>query len=407
MLKETAILSLLTAQQQEWRARFPDLTNRVQQSIVGYLCTRGRPGVPVRQIYGVTKELFLLDDATVRERIEDIHRLGLCDATPPEPRMSGRTIVAPTPNLLNSYDAYLLSVLSHMRTALRDIDATRAGTPPARLSDRDRTQVLAVFDAYAMAWLAAADRFLVERALSPARRTEARRRLTSTSYWILMHRALDHAHQLQAGRAGEDSLIADQLAALVLDQTGQSFQTVRDHISWLISTGLLHRHPGRVLRVSLEADALPYFNDALRTGAAEAAEAAARLGMAGPATWPLDDDTADQTIRLKMPPGGRVEPSVQHWLEIAGPTDLRVPLAGLTLIGRAPPAQVLLADGAVSRSHCQIEVEGEDVVLSDLNSTNGTWLEGERIARPVPLADGATLRIGPYTLVYRREEEGG
>lgn len=85
----------------------------------------------------------------------------------------------------------------------------------------------------------------------------------------------------------------------------------------------------------------------------------------------------------------------------------RVHLEAVTLIGRAPPAKVMLADGAVSRSHCQIAIEGEAAVLTDLRSTNGTWVDGERIADPISLADGASLRVGPFTLVYRREEEGG
>ena len=98
-------LVLLASQEREWRARFPGLINRVHQTIVSYLCTRGRAGVPVRQLYGATKEQFLLDDATVRERVDEIIRQGLCESIDEAERLSGRTIIAPNHELLIRFDA--------------------------------------------------------------------------------------------------------------------------------------------------------------------------------------------------------------------------------------------------------------------------------------------------------------
>ena len=416
MQKESAIIDLLSGQQRAWRARFPALANRAHQTIIGYLCTRGRAGVPVRQIYGVTKELYLLDDATVRERVEDIERLGLCEATPKGVKMTGRTIVAPTESLLATFDTYLLAVCDDIRTAMQHVDPSLSGPPPAVLQDRDRATILQAFDSYALAWLAGADQFLMDQDLSPARRTEARRRLTSTSYWILMHRVMEHADHLRRGMVSEDSLVADQLAASVLDQTGQSFQTIRDHISWLISQSLLDRGPGRVLRVSLTQAASAHFDGALRQTAAEVADAAQRLGMAQlgrTLSWPqaafADNSIVDQTIRMRRPgeaDGVEFEPRVLHWLEVVSPTAAatRVVLSDSPLvIGRARPAQLLLPDGAVSRSHCQVEVAGEEVKVTDLASTNGTFVDGQRIDASAVLAEGGMLRIGPYSLTYKRE----
>jgi len=82
-------------------ARLPALSNRAHQTIGGYLCTRGRTGVPVAQIYGVTKELYLLDDETVRERVEDIEQASLCEAAPKDMKLTGRTIVIPADTLLS------------------------------------------------------------------------------------------------------------------------------------------------------------------------------------------------------------------------------------------------------------------------------------------------------------------
>lgn len=414
MLKESAVVDLLAGQQRAWRAQFPSLANRAHQTIVGYLCTRGRTGVPVRQLYGVTKELYLLDDATVRERVEDIQRLGLCEATPRAAKLTGRTIVEPTAELLATFDIYLLAVVDEIRTAMATIDPSFSGPGPTAMNDRDRSTVLQVFDAYALAWLSAADQFLLDQKLSPARRTEARRRLTSTSYWVLMHRMIEHADQLRRALATEASLIADQLAANVLDLTGQSFQTIRDHISWLISQGLLDRSPGRLLRVSLAAAAARHFDEALRQTAAELTDAAQRLGMAQlgrTLSWPKpvigDNNLSDQTVRMRVPGAeGAGEPRVIHWLDVLSPTSAatRIPLsAEPVVIGRARPAHLLLPDGLVSRSHCQIEVVGDAVRVTDLGSTNGTYIDGRRIEETETLSEGAMLRIGPYSLTCKRE----
>jgi hypothetical protein len=415
MQRESAIIDLLSGQQRAWRARFPALSNRAHQTIVGYLCTRGRTGVPVRQIYGVTKELYLLDDATVRERVEEIEKTGLCAATPKDMKLTGRTIVTPTDALLGDFDAYLGTVAEELRLTMGHIDPSLSGPPPAALQERDRLTILQLFDSYALAWLGGADQFLIDQNLSPARRTEARRRLTSTSYWILLHRVMEHADHLRRGMAQEDSLVADQLAASVLDQTGQSFQTIRDHISWLISQNLLDRGSGRVLRVSLGQAVGAYFDAALLQTAAEAADTARRLGMAqlgATHSWSRAEDeaVADQTVRMRLPSDGTGGlPGVLHWLEVVSPSAAatRVALSGAPMvIGRARPAQLLLPDGAVSRAHCQVEVVDEAVRVTDLNSTKGTFIEGERVDGAAGLAEGAHLRIGPYSLVYKKETRG-
>jgi serine phosphatase RsbU (regulator of sigma subunit) len=71
-------------------------------------------------------------------------------------------------------------------------------------------------------------------------------------------------------------------------------------------------------------------------------------------------------------------------------------------LGRSAPADVILEGGAVSRRHCRLELRGDDVVLSDLSSTNGTYVNDERISAPVGLADGARITIGAHSLSYHR-----
>jgi len=86
----------------------------------------------------------------------------------------------------------------------------------------------------------------------------------------------------------------------------------------------------------------------------------------------------------------------------------RIPIeAAAMIVGRVAPAALVLEDAAVSRRHCMIDRVGEQVTIIDLGSTNGTFVDGVRLAAPMVLADGALIQVGPYTLRYerRRREE--
>ena len=66
---------------------------------------------------------------------------------------------------------------------------------------------------------------------------------------------------------------------------------------------------------------------------------------------------------------------------------------GLT-IGRSAPADIIVAGSAVSRSHCRIELAGDKLKVTDLNSTNGTFIDDKRIDRSEMLSVGSILRVG-------------
>ncbi len=71
-------------------------------------------------------------------------------------------------------------------------------------------------------------------------------------------------------------------------------------------------------------------------------------------------------------------------------------------VGRAPPADVILRDVEISRSHCRVSQDAGALMIADLKSTNGTFVDGRRIGAPVKLTDGCMIRIGRHQLKYER-----
>lgn len=72
-----------------------------------------------------------------------------------------------------------------------------------------------------------------------------------------------------------------------------------------------------------------------------------------------------------------------------------------TRVGSAPEAEIrLTGDPYVSTAHAEVVVEGEDVIVRDLGSTNGTYRNDDRI-RDAVLADGDRLRFGLSEFVFK------
>jgi serine phosphatase RsbU (regulator of sigma subunit) len=116
------------------------------------------------------------------------------------------------------------------------------------------------------------------------------------------------------------------------------------------------------------------------------------------------DETERTMVRRMEPAPASAGEKMLHLLELEteGSAPQRVTLGDLPLrIGRVPGNDLVLPAPEVSRAHCSISLVGGRAVATDLGSTNGTFLDGQRLAAPTELADGAKLRIGAFTLVYR------
>jgi pSer/pThr/pTyr-binding forkhead associated (FHA) protein len=74
-----------------------------------------------------------------------------------------------------------------------------------------------------------------------------------------------------------------------------------------------------------------------------------------------------------------------------------------TTVGRVEDNTFQIADPSVSSHHCEVHLRGNDIFIRDLNSTNGSFINNEKITESV-LKPGQTLRLGQVEL--RLETEG-
>ena len=73
-------------------------------------------------------------------------------------------------------------------------------------------------------------------------------------------------------------------------------------------------------------------------------------------------------------------------------------LDGETTIGRGAGCGVSIDDAHVSKLHARLTPQDGEWILEDLGSTNGTVLDGERVARPVAIRRGGRITIGEIVL---------
>jgi hypothetical protein len=168
-----------------------------------------------------------------------------------------------------------------------------------------------------------------------------------------------------------------------------------------------HLHPVADLRVELVED------DTVRSGSVRAE--AHFVGLAPGEERKLESAFED-TRRVRLADLQAARParlwsgSHERWV-LADSSGLRYSLelsGGLVRMGRAPDNDVVIESKRVSRYHAQARWIETSWLVYDLESTNGTWLDGERVlaAHPRALRPGARLRLGDHELEVREGETG-
>ncbi|MBA8817102.1 hypothetical protein FHX48_002196 [Microbacterium halimionae] len=139
-----------------------------------------------------------------------------------------------------------------------------------------------------------------------------------------------------------------------------------------------------------------------------------RMPQAAPAAAAPTAGAKDATAPVVSPPppskekGGRREKatteSVSRIVITSGPkTGLEISLGTEALtIGRSSESGLVIRDDYTSSHHARLLLWGDQWMFQDLDSTNGSWHDGERVTSPVPITAGAPLKVGATTFELRK-----
>ncbi len=111
--------------------------------------------------------------------------------------------------------------------------------------------------------------------------------------------------------------------------------------------------------------------------------------------------SATKTTLAQLPEPTQLQaPCFVHIYPTGPSMGRRYPCGGSTItLGRSDDCEICIPDSAISRRHAKIESTSEGYVVSDLQSTNGTFINDVRIPGPVAISDGDYLRVGKN--IYR------
>jgi hypothetical protein len=128
--------------------------------------------------------------------------------------------------------------------------------------------------------------------------------------------------------------------------------------------------------------------------------AAARPSVAGPVPDRAPDATGVYTASQVHGGDGDAEPRLVVERAPGHTPGMEYDIAEGAVMGRGDQAEIRLEDPFASSRHARIERQGGAVVLEDLGSTNGTYLNEELLRGPQPLHPGDRIRIGDSVFTF-------
>src|SRR5689334_12189627 len=115
----------------------------------------------------------------------------------------------------------------------------------------------------------------------------------------------------------------------------------------------------------------------------------------------MQDDWEDKTVvATSIAPAAPVSGKRAQLVVLAGANVGEMySLFGTLSIGRGRDADIRIQGDGISRQHARIHVSPAGVVLEDLGSTNGSFVNGERVVDQCPLNDGDKIQLGGTTIL--------
>jgi hypothetical protein len=140
----------------------------------------------------------------------------------------------------------------------------------------------------------------------------------------------------------------------------------------------------------------------LEQQAAGAPQAAPLYAPPAVQSLPTSPVTPGSGIRLAPPPVHDEGPPTRLVITSGGKAGLEIPLGNEPLtIGRASDSGLQIRDDYTSTHHARLLLWGEDWVIQDLDSTNGTYVDGERIDSPTQVPPHTPVKGGATTFELR------
>lgn len=132
--------------------------------------------------------------------------------------------------------------------------------------------------------------------------------------------------------------------------------------------------------------------------AAAPAPAPARSGVTAPVA------PAPAPVASGPKGGPATAGAVSRIVITSGPkAGIELPLGNEPLtIGRSSESALVIRDDYTSSHHARLVLWGDQWMIQDLDSTNGTWHDGARVTAPAPVTIGAPIKVGATTFELRK-----
>jgi len=222
-------------------------------------------------------------------------------------------------------------------------------------------------------------------------------------------RAIGRNHDSTAGRKRvleESVAITVQFAGFVFDEDRRQLLRGREvlHVepkAFELLALLLSRRPNAISKAEIREAIWP---------GAHVSESSLP-GLVGDLRAALGDDPKDSRFIRTVPRfgyafcgdavvGGDPAPAnAARWTAVWAAHEVPLP-EGEHLIGRGEDCRIRSASASVSRHHALVRVTSERLLVEDLGSRNGTWVQGRRLAGPAELNAGDVVRVGPEVIRF-------
>ena len=81
---------------------------------------------------------------------------------------------------------------------------------------------------------------------------------------------------------------------------------------------------------------------------------------------------------------------------------IHVDMLGPVIVGRSPSSDICINEPFVSASHARFSLQGPALIIEDLNSLNGTLVNGRQLVEPATLREGDEVQIGDVVMKVNR-----